>query len=87
MTVNITIIELQKTENTNEFEIVLLIDNKEHHFIIYVFDREGILGLSLKDELTKILCRNSEKNKYFISLVLNFYRGSDIKLPIILGEF
>jgi hypothetical protein len=84
--VNIVIIEMAKTSVPKEFELIISINNVHKSFLVSIIDDDGILGVSLGDELESLISHSREYSRLFIKSILNLYQDNSLSLPIEIGE-
>lgn len=72
-----------------QVKVSLLLNDREHSFIIEMQDTDGIKGLNFQDngQFSNILSLDSQKSRYFIKTVFSIYADKPISFPIDLGYF
>jgi hypothetical protein len=83
--INIVIIDMQGTSIPNEFELIMSIDNAYRPFKVSIIDEDGILGVSLGDELESLISHSREHSRVLIKSILNLYQDRSLSLPIEIG--
>ncbi|GAB4298471.1 MAG: hypothetical protein Fur0025_36960 [Oscillatoriaceae cyanobacterium] len=87
MNTHVTAIAIKATENPQQLELLLQVDDEKYNYPIAVFDAAGILGIACPGELQMLLANNPQKSQYFIQTILQFYQGATVDLPLDLGDF
>ncbi|KJH71736.1 hypothetical protein [Aliterella atlantica] len=70
-------------------KVSLLLNGKEHWFLIEMCDTDGIKALDFQDngQFSNILSLDSQKSRYFIKIVFSVYADELVLFPIDLGCF
>lgn len=82
---NLTILQLKHSSISQEILVYLRYRQQKKFYNIKIVD-DGILGVETEVELEDIITQNPRISKLFIELVLRFYKGENIVLPLELGE-
>ena len=87
MKTHIIILNIQRQQVRTKLNVLVCLGNSQKSYEMEVYDKDGILGISFHNELQQYLLKDLHKNKYFIQLVIDFYKGKSIDFPIDLGYF
>jgi len=84
MTTHITVLDIKHQEIAENLELVLTVDGAPRCYPTNIFDLNGIKGVAIadRDELIDILCRDRQKNREFMNLILSVYKGQHEKFPV-----
>ncbi len=82
---NLTILQLKHSSISQEILVYIRYRQQKKLYTIKIFD-DGILGVQTGVELEDIITQNPKISKLFIKLVIRFYKGENIALPLELGE-
>ena len=87
MIVSIIIKDIQVSSIPNNVDVTISIGKIEKKYSMCIYDKSGISGVKIPEQLTEILCQNLEGNRKFINSILSFYKGDSLDFPINIGYF
>jgi hypothetical protein len=84
MSNNFIVLKMKRFEEPQEIEVQLLVEEKEH---LYIVTYGGCLGgIGIPAKLEKIAYRPVERGKKLTELIFRFLEGENLKFPINLTD-
>jgi len=84
MTTHITVLNIKHKETAEQLELMVTVDGTPRCYPTKIFDLDGSKGVSIsdRDELSDVLCRDRQKTRKFMNLILSVYKGHHEQFPI-----